>query len=80
MLKIKSVVGEVDHVLQLLTKAVRDSGASSLKSKAGRNLIRRRVKEWYEKHIIQNSRLKEDWMELIRSVIWKRRRRGGHLR
>ena len=80
VVKIKSVVGEVDRVLQLLIEAVWDSRASSLKTKAGRDVIRRRVKEWYTKHIIQNSRLKEDWMELLTSVNLEEKKEGRALK
>ena len=65
---IKRVVGKVDRALQLLAGAVRDIRTKSLETKSGRELIQRRVKEWYKQHIIQNGGLKEDWIELLASV------------
>ena len=72
VMEIKRVVGEVDHILQLLASVVRDTKASSRqhnrKADKGRASVEKKLKEWYEQHIIHNRQLKENWIELLASV------------
>ena len=72
VVQIEQVVGEVEHSLQLLATAVRDTETGSQhhsgKSKKGHQSIQKQLKKWYRQHIIQNRQLKENWIELLASV------------
>ena len=72
VMEIKRVVREVDRILQLLASVVRDTKTSShhhnMKADKGRASVQKKLKEWYEQHIIHNRQLNENWIELLASV------------
>ena len=72
VVQIEQVIGEVERSLQILASAVQDIETNShhrpVKSRKGRELIQKQLKEWYLQHIIQNRQLTESWMELLASV------------